>query len=442
MTELRVWDLDESSSRYDHSVAVPSDQTIFTGLTGFAILSFFVSVFVLIQLLSIITRPSVRSKAFNLYLFFLVIPDFLFSFLCGITCALCARAGHYTSHFMCEFQTFYTIFGFAGSSWMNALIARELHTMIRYSYGRRRYFPPTTERVCKQALMVYAWSAFVSSWTLIKGLPHKAVPYRGTSCLPIEQDSLASVLFFWLVFVPAMMVIPFSYVMYVWFDIFYHKLLPITGRTRMIFFYFLRLVVVYLVMWLPTAVMLFVVVKDGYWTSWSAGAWSHLQGLVSVTVSLHKPDIRQAFFDFLCCRWGLAEQDQVDDTLGTGWKGSLTRQLRRLSAPKSMNSNKSQASEQAREGESQERELTRSSQPTVRESRFHADSTTDEREHELCNTNINSGQNTMGTEQKSTPADKCDETVDVELPSTITAPDEPNVQSFRENLKEKIESII
>lgn len=331
VTELRSWDLDEASTRYEHSVALPSESTVFVGLTVYAAIALAVSVVLLIQILSILTTARVRDKAFNLYLLFLVIPDFVFSFLCGLTCALNAAAGgHYTSHWMCEFQSFYTIFGFAGSAWMNAVIARELHTMIRYSHGRRRYRPPTATQVCLQAAVVYAWSAFVGSWTLMDGfLPHRAVPYRGTACLPAQPTDVGSGLFFWLVFVPAMMVVPFAYVMYVWWDVYYHKLLPLTGRTRMIFVYFLHLVIVYLVMWMPTALFMFVVIKFGYWASWTAGTWSHLQGFVSVAVSLHKPDIRHAFVGFVTCssrtppsQWGTDNKRRVEHSTGSGGYGT------------------------------------------------------------------------------------------------------------------------
>lgn len=37
------------------------------------------------------------------------------------------------------------------------------------------------------------------------------------------------------------------------------------------------------------------------WVQWAGGAWSHMQGLVSALLSLLKPDIRKAVFDFWFC---------------------------------------------------------------------------------------------------------------------------------------------
>ena len=110
----------------------------------------------------------------------------------------------------------------------------------------------------------------------------------------------------------------------------------------MIFMYFLHLVVVYLVMWMPTALFMFVVVKLGYWPGWVAGGWSHVQGFVSVAVSLHKPDIRKAFFGLLCCRWDLEKADAAGraNTLGTGWSTAFfTRRssMRGTNKPETMN---------------------------------------------------------------------------------------------------------
>lgn len=141
VTDLHVWDLTSSSTRYEHSVALPSSSTIWTGMTVYATISVVVSTVLFIQLLSIWTNATVRSKAFNLYLMFLVLPDFIFSGACGITCAWNAVATTIRSQSLCEWQSSYTVFGFAGSAWMNAVIARQLHVMIRYSYGRPIHSP-------------------------------------------------------------------------------------------------------------------------------------------------------------------------------------------------------------------------------------------------------------------------------------------------------------
>ena len=126
--------------------------------------------------------------------------------------------GLYTDEAMCEFQSWYCIFGFTASPWLNACIAHELHTFLVSTKELRAYSPPSRRKVVLQAACVYAWAAFVASWTLIgrsaSGMPHRANAAGGMACLPIEF-STGSTMFFWLVFVPTFIGAPLLYIVYV-----------------------------------------------------------------------------------------------------------------------------------------------------------------------------------------------------------------------------------
>jgi hypothetical protein len=285
--------------------AAPSDDVLHIQFSVLAAINALVAAACFILLLAILKSRNVRSKSFNLYLLFIVIPDFVASFSCFITCALSAPGSSYYSEVMCGWQAWYLAFGFTANCWMNGVIVHQLHKMLRFSHIRRRYTPPTIKYVILQACAVYLYSvciAFLGVWN-IRWLPLKTSANKGFACFPMEYD-LGSTLFYWLVFVPAVLMLPALYAMWVAFDVWRKKMLPPMGRRRNLVIYFSRLIVVYLFMWLPFLVVCTVgnSTSVSSWVYWSGAAWSHVQGMVSSLLSMTKPDIKTAVADLLCCR--------------------------------------------------------------------------------------------------------------------------------------------
>lgn len=102
------------------------------------------------------------------------------------------------------------------------------------------------------------------------------------------------------------------YVIYVWIDVRRRKLLPKSGRTRSVAIFFARITFVFLLMWLPTVIAIYIIGASSAWFSFLGGAWSHLQPAVSIGVSLLKGDIREAFLDFVKCR-SFSHKGAVED---------------------------------------------------------------------------------------------------------------------------------
>ena len=84
-------------------------------------------------------------------LVFLIIPDLVFSFFCGVTCALNAANGDYVSAGWCRFQVVYCVWGIGSNAWLNAAIARHVHDMLRCGQAMKRYFAPTRRQVVLEA---------------------------------------------------------------------------------------------------------------------------------------------------------------------------------------------------------------------------------------------------------------------------------------------------
>mmetsp|Transcript_35972 Transcript_35972/g.86605 ORF Transcript_35972/g.86605 Transcript_35972/m.86605 type:complete len:442 (-) Transcript_35972:171-1496(-) len=259
-------------------------------------------------LFGIVLSRKARSSSFNLYLVFLTIPDFLYSFSCVLTCLISAGAGHFSSPLMCQFQSVYLVFGFCANTWINGIVAWEIYTLLRSSHIRKKYKPPTKKDVTVRSLTVYLYAVVLGTLCFYSGDIFQIGLHSGFYCFPQPTDSRSD-LFYWLVFIPLAVGIPYIYVFWVLFDVTCRsKLLPPAGKRRELSIYFFRIAFVFLFMWLPVLVVDFMLRGiSSPWAVWSAAAWSHLQGLVSACLACLKPDVGQAVKTFLWnvfCGWG------------------------------------------------------------------------------------------------------------------------------------------
>ena len=102
----RYSDMNSTNTRFDKILAAGSQRARIMTWWFYAVISMMVSAFVLVLLLSILVKRKVRSNPFNLFLVFLIIPDFVLSFVCGITCILNIRSRDYVSEAWCYGQAF------------------------------------------------------------------------------------------------------------------------------------------------------------------------------------------------------------------------------------------------------------------------------------------------------------------------------------------------
>ena len=104
-------ELNSTHTRYDNIVASGSIEERHRQWTIYSSTALVVAAFILLVLTTILVNRGVRQQPFNLFLIFLMIPDFVFSFLCGINCAINAANGGYKSDAWCKFQSFYCVWG-------------------------------------------------------------------------------------------------------------------------------------------------------------------------------------------------------------------------------------------------------------------------------------------------------------------------------------------
>jgi hypothetical protein len=116
-------------TRWERLVAVPDDvdDTVLVRMwwmTGAICL--FVTVFVSVVFIAILRSPLAMRFSFNVYLLALMIPDIVHTSQSALVWWLSAATGEYVSAGMCRYQSWFTMFGLGGNSWINAIIAYEL----------------------------------------------------------------------------------------------------------------------------------------------------------------------------------------------------------------------------------------------------------------------------------------------------------------------------
>jgi len=317
-----IWRSDinvSTATRYDLVRAAPSPDDLQIMWAIWSTLSFIAATSTGTVLVGVLASPSARSTAFSLYVATLMLPDFFLSFNCGITCALNHVNNGYMSATHCEWQSIYIVFGSVSSTWMNAVVAREVYRLLSKTAKLETYVPPTTRIVLLQAAGVYTYSAVMASVTTWGVFPHQANAQGGMMCLPTEY-LLASSLFGWLVFVPLTLGLPVNYVLFVAFNIWRNGSMRWSQRSatvsaaglvssrvrvkqiRTLSLYFARIAVVLFGFRLPAIFLLCALDMKSVWFAWLAIMWVHLQGTVSAAMMLTKPDILLAVLGLFKCR--------------------------------------------------------------------------------------------------------------------------------------------
>ena len=108
---------------------------------------------------------------------------------------------------------------------------------------------------------------------------------------------------FWVAFLPLLIVIPLGIVVWTYYQVRRHDLLPKAGRRRALALFFTRLILIFIVMWLPgLSLVFFGGIVSSPWFTWIGVTWAHLQSAAAGIAALLKPDINKAVVDLLLCR--------------------------------------------------------------------------------------------------------------------------------------------
>ncbi|KAG7355175.1 hypothetical protein IV203_004531 [Nitzschia inconspicua] len=261
-----------------------------------------------ILIVAILSSKKARAQGYNLYLVFLAVPDALFNIfsfgrnIVNITGNQLSSPMGGTVHALEWFHT-------AANMWLNALIIYQIHCMLLKARKFVRTPPPSVKQVLLQVGAVYFFAALWAAWSLILLLQGSNI-FSNTNAAWLTSKSL-------------MCGPPFLYTVIACVDVWWKKLLPTKGRTRVLSLYFLRVVLVFLLTWVPFLILVDVTYYKtaSLWMLGLAYYFASLQGLLSVIVAVGKPDIKRAVLNLLLCR-----PDDFNET-ENGFLGSNATQI-------------------------------------------------------------------------------------------------------------------
>lgn len=240
-------------------------------------------------IVAILSSKKSRSQGYNLYLVFLSIPDALFNLFSFIRNVV-NISGNQLSNPMGGTVHALEWFHTAANLWLNAFIIYQIHTMLLKARKFVRTPPPKVEQVLLQVGGIYFFAALWAAWSLILLLQGSNI-FTNTNAAWLTSKSL-------------MCGPPFLYTIGACAHVWWQQLLPSKGRTRVLSLYFLRVVLVFLLTWVPFLILVDVTYYKtaSLWMLGLAYYFASLQGLLSVIVALGKPDINRAVVNLLLCR--------------------------------------------------------------------------------------------------------------------------------------------
>lgn len=254
-----------------------------------------------VLLLGILSSKKARSQGYNLYLVFLSIPDALFNIF-SFSRNVVNLSGNPLSSGLGSTVHGLEWFHTAVNMWLNAFIVYKIHTMLMRARKFVRTTPPTPRQVLAEVSCIYLFASLWMVWSLI-------LLHRGAT---IFSNTNAA----WLTSKSVMCGPPFLYTLGACIHVYTKGLLPTQGRTRVLSIFFLRVVIIFLLTWVPFLILVDVTYYKtaSDWMLALAYYFASLQGLLSVSVALQKPDVKRAVKNLIYCqpdKFDLAELGYV-----------------------------------------------------------------------------------------------------------------------------------
>mmetsp|Transcript_7843 Transcript_7843/g.12271 ORF Transcript_7843/g.12271 Transcript_7843/m.12271 type:complete len:414 (+) Transcript_7843:342-1583(+) len=261
--------------------------------------------------ISILRYKKTRSEPFNLYLVFLLIPDALANIIFFVAYIFFSENGYLVvPRGGCLLWIWTWFFYYACNLWLNTIVAYEIASLVTRSRRLRRYKPPTLRRVGWQALVVYTFAILWACWFIVElpwspfAMPDPDFCY-GTYKSPGPNGVMSQLASSLIIFISFLL--PVVFVVLSWIVIRCQNLLPKSGRTRIIFVYFHRIVIVFVACYLPSAILsiLGLALPDSLMADWVWVVIDTLipvQAIVTFTLVMSKPDVSKALKAMLLCR--------------------------------------------------------------------------------------------------------------------------------------------
>lgn len=257
--------------------------SLWTGLFVVSCISFSVSFFFFLAILS---SKKVRVHLFNIYIAALLIPDTVFN---GSGIFSDAGRGHaeksYSSTW-CKYYICFGIFYILSTLWLNLVVTREAYIMICDLYKRN----PRSRTRRKAIIQISSVLFFSAVITLIS--MENSNPYHNLETGDCEANLFKDI--FSVILIPSIF-LPIFYLAYIFGVVWCKNMLPVSGKTRVLFAFFRRLAIIPLAFMVPFIFLFILSNRLGKaWIKIISLYILRFVGPVSVALSMTKPDISNA----------------------------------------------------------------------------------------------------------------------------------------------------
>lgn len=320
----------EENEIVDDSEAKPLSTAFVVVIYGKVVFNLVASLACFFFIAAILSKPKIRSKAYNLYVVFMILPDGINTFFRVLTNLFIASEhgikwfppGYY------YFDLFFWMFYYMSNFYTNALVTYEINKLVEHSNRGKRLPVPKVQKVCKQVAAVYLFAASIAALMVLPvpfAIFHITDERRGEGTVGGGPDgwftfSIATLI------VSVLIMIPSFYVVFIRIQMWRKKLLPPEGRTRVLTLFFLRVVIIFLLFYIPN--LLLTVFRNrmddestgAFVTDTILGILAACQALTTLYMIRLKDDIRNtisatwndSFGRLICCFTCLDWSDEVD----------------------------------------------------------------------------------------------------------------------------------
>jgi len=250
----------------------------------------FVIIYALVFLLAIITNKSIRSTSYNVYLTFLVLPNMMMNICASIfSMSVIFQTSTRFLLFIVFARVWVVAFFYGSSFFLSSIISYEIHKLVKNSHRRIQAQPISLRKVYIQILCAYTLSALSATWI---------------SCTVLnssEKKGFCNSILIAIIII--IMLVPTLHVLYVRYDIWKEKLLPILGRTRVLSLFFLRIFFVSFGFYYPSIIITLIRSRTKNLIAWFIMSiilriLEMLQAFATLYIAIKKDDISIAVTSF------------------------------------------------------------------------------------------------------------------------------------------------
>lgn len=248
---------------------------------------------------AILCKDSARRVSYNIYLVMIVIPDMILNLSFFITFQFRVNDDGTFNRDWSRVVIWSVAFYYTCNFWSNLLIAYQIFTLVKKSYRRIKMKAPSLKTVYIQGACVYVpcflfsvWCALEVPWSPFSTSPNGKTVWKS----PKGGVFTPKVTFILIGFI---LLTPTIYVIYVSIRMWWNKLLPRKGRTRVLSIYFFRILFVFFAFYYPGMILNFlkssIPSSSNLWfILWYINRLLEiLQALVTMYLARQKDDIKK-----------------------------------------------------------------------------------------------------------------------------------------------------